>query len=69
MIEIIKNSMVDPIEMTCTDCKSVYTYNYQDIQSESAFYLFGSTYYNRFVTCPVCKCRNYINTTKDPEEN
>ena len=60
MIEIIKNSMVDPIKMICGNCKSEFTYNYEDIQAESSFSLLGSTCYNRFITCPVCKCRNRL---------
>ena len=53
---IIKNTMVDPIEMTCDDCKSVFSYNYQDIESEKELSLFALTpLYIRFITCPVCK--------------
>ena len=55
---IIKNTMIDPIEMTCDECKSVFTYNYQDIESEKELSLFSlSPKYSRFVTCPVCKCK------------
>lgn len=53
---IIKNTMVDPIEMTCDMCKSVFTYNYQDIEAEKENVLFAlAPIYTRFVTCPVCK--------------
>ena len=53
---IIKNTMVDPIEMTCDECKSIFSYNYQDIESEKDLSLFSLTpRYTRFVTCPVCK--------------
>ena len=55
---IIKNTMVDPIEMTCDECKSVFSYNYQDIESEKEFSLFALTpVYIRFITCPICKRR------------
>jgi hypothetical protein len=55
---IIKNTMVDPIEMTCDECKSVFSYNYQDIESEKELSLFSlSPRYTRFVVCPVCKHR------------
>jgi len=64
MIEIIKNTMTDPIQMECEDCQSVFTYNYEDIRSEETTNLFGTTYYNRFIVCPVCKCRNYIKKIK-----
>ena len=67
MIEIIKNTMVEPIEATCSDCESVFTYNYEDVQTDSYNNLFGVTYYNRFVVCPVCKCRNFIKTLKSSE--
>ena len=61
MKTIIKNTMVDPIEMTCDECKSVFSYNYQDIESEKELSLFALTpRYSRFVVCPVCKCRNEL---------
>lgn len=56
MKTIIKNTMVEPIEMTCDECKSVFSYNYQDIESEKDIGLFSLTpRYTRFVICPVCK--------------
>ena len=60
--KIIKNTMVDPIEMTCSCCKSVFTYNFQDIQrkEEHMFLGLGSTV-RRYVTCPVCKYDNDVN--------
>jgi hypothetical protein len=62
---IIKNTMVDPIEMTCDECKSVFSYNYQDIESEKALSLFGlCPEYTRFVVCPVCKHRNDLDKVK-----
>lgn len=55
---IIKNTMVEPIEMTCDECKSVFSYNYQDIESEKELSLFTLTpRYSRFIVCPVCKHR------------
>jgi len=61
MKTIIKNTMVEPIEMTCDECKSVFSYNYQDIESEKELSLFALTpRYSRFVVCPVCKCRNEL---------
>lgn len=58
MKTIIKNTMVDPIEMTCDECKSVFSYNYQDIESEKELSLFSLTpRYMRVITCPVCKHR------------
>lgn len=58
MKTIIKNTMIDPIEMTCDECKSVFSYNYQDIESEKELSLFALTpRYSRFIVCPVCKHR------------
>ncbi len=58
-ITIIKNTMVDPIEMTCECCKSVFTYNFQDIKrrEETTFFSMG-TATRRYVICPVCKYNN-----------
>ena len=52
-IKIIKNTMIDPIEMTCNNCKSVFTYNFQDIQRREERLFFGAgTTIERYVTCP-----------------
>ena len=60
-IEIIKNTMVDPIEMTCECCKSVFTYNFQDIRHQEETLFLGISSTKRVVTCPVCKYDNNIN--------
>lgn len=60
-IKIIKNTMKEPIEMECENCKSVFEYNYQDIKVRDRSGLFGIEYRDRFVTCPVCKFDNIIN--------
>ena len=66
---IIKNTMIDPIEMTCDECKSVFSYNYQDIESEKMLSLFSlSSQYTRFVVCPVCKHRNELDRVEVEEE-
>ena len=57
--KIIKNTMVDPAEMTCKCCKSIFTYNFQDIQRKEESWLLGmSTITRRYITCPVCKYDN-----------
>jgi hypothetical protein len=56
-IKIIKNTMVEPIEKTCEFCESVFSYNYQDIQTDIRSGFFGLEYHDRFITCPVCKRR------------
>ena len=56
MIKIIKNTMVDPVEQECPCCKSVFTYNYEDIQRETEMGFLGITRIaRRFLVCPVCK--------------
>lgn len=66
---IIKNTMIDPIEMTCDKCKSVFSYNYQDIESEKEFSLFALTpVYIRFVICPVCKYKIDIDRVRVEKE-
>ena len=61
-IKIIKNTMVDPITVTCANCKSVISYTYDDIQRKNCSNIFGTDYVERFVICPVCKAN--IDLTK-----
>ena len=70
MINILFNTMVEPIKMTCEDCKSEFTYNYEDIKTESGLdMLFSNPYYARYILCPVCKHRNILKTVRlDVEE-
>lgn len=63
-IKIIKNTMIEPIQMECENCKSVFEYNYQDIQVRDRQGLFGFEYRDRFVNCPVCKSDNILNKIK-----
>lgn len=63
-IKIIKNTMENPIEMECECCKSIFSYNYQDIQARERNGLFGFEYRDRFVRCPVCKFENMLNKVK-----
>ena len=62
-IKIIKNTMVEPIEKTCEFCESVFSYNYQDIQTETRRGALGFQYYERFLICPVCKEKLIFATT------
>ncbi len=55
--QIIKNTMIDPTEMTCECCKSVFTYTFEDIQRREETSFFAPVT-RRFVTCPVCKYDN-----------
>ena len=71
---IIKNTMEDPIEMTCEDCQSIFTYNYQDICRDKGYSLLGCETVHRYVVCPVCKHDNSLtvlaplNIDKETEE-
>lgn len=67
-IKIIKNTMEEPIVMECENCKSVFEYNYQDIQVKDRSTL-GIKYRDRFVSCPVCKFDNTLNKIKTVECN
>ena len=62
MIKIIKNTMTDPIQMECEDCKSVFSYNYEDIQADKETTILGTAIHKRYVCCPVCRYCNFINT-------
>lgn len=63
-IKIIKNTMEEPIEMTCEYCNSVFSYNFQDIQVKKSHNLFGVEYQDRFVSCPVCRFDNVLDKAK-----
>lgn len=67
-IKIIKNTMEEPIVMECENCKSVFEYNYQDIQVKDSS-LAGIKKRNRVVSCPVCKFDNILNKMKTVESN
>lgn len=56
-IKIIKNTMTEPIEITCPVCKSIFSYTYEDIQRKQSSSFFASLYDStiRFIVCPVCK--------------
>lgn len=54
MIKIIKNTMTEPIETECEYCKSIFSFNYEDIRREERN-VFFTTRISRFVICPVCK--------------
>lgn len=63
-IKIIKNTMVNPVEMECENCKSVFEYNYQDIQVRERYGFLGVEHLDRIVRCPVCKFDNVLNKLK-----
>lgn len=54
-INIIKNTLIDPIHKTCEECGSEFTFNYDDIQRGTRMSLFGDGMSYRYVVCPVCK--------------
>ena len=54
-IKIIKNTLINPIEMTCDECGSVFTFNYEDIKTRTSQDILGFERRFRYVGCPVCK--------------
>ena len=66
MKKIIKNTMTEPIEMTCSLCASVFSFTFEDIELEDT--LFGLSKF-RMVRCPVCKGKNDLSKiiTNKPE--
>ena len=54
-IKIIKNTMIDPVEMTCPVCKSVFSYTFDEIKRAESFNFLGISGVKRFIICPVCK--------------
>ena len=60
MVKILKNTMIDPIEKTCKNCGSIFTFNYEDIQRKEIESFMGYTVTNVYVVCPVCKSSLFI---------
>ena len=67
-IKIIKNTMKDPIEHECSNCKSIFSYNYQDIESEKVMSILGFNTCERFIICPVCKEKETLHRTPNVRE-
>lgn len=68
-IKIIKNTMEEPIEMECEYCKSLFEYNYQDIQVKESTSLHGFKYQDRSVCCPVCRFDNVLDSNVKEEKS
>ena len=54
-IKIIKNTMTEPVELTCPVCKSIFAYTFDEIKREEAYNFLGFKVTKRFIICPVCK--------------
>lgn len=67
-VKILKNTMIDPIEKTCKNCGSIFTFNYEDIQREERNAFIGYTITDIYVVCPVCK-KNLPIEDKDRQTN
>lgn len=66
-MKILKNNLTEPIKCTCSDCGSIFEFDYRDIQrrEEMSFGLFANnTISKRFVICPVCAYENEYNNSK-----
>lgn len=61
-IKIIKNTMIEPIQMECSSCKSIFEYNFEDIEVREASSIFSwiPDRRVRVVVCPVCKTTNAL---------
>lgn len=59
-VKILKNTMIDPIEKTCKNCGSIFTFNYEDIERKEVNTFMGYTVTNVYVVCPVCKNSLFI---------
>lgn len=57
-IKIIKNTMTEPIQKECEWCKSIFEFNYQDIEVHESRSILGTEMRERIVVCPVCKYAN-----------
>ena len=56
-MKIIKNTMTEPIEVECPNCKSIIAYTYDEINRRTNYNFFGlETGVKQYVICPVCKC-------------
>ena len=58
MIEIIYNSLLEPIKVTCPTCESIFSYTFEDIKRDEISNIFdicGKKTIKRYVICPVCK--------------
>ena len=68
-IKIIKNTMLEPIEITCPICKSIFSYTFDEVRREETYNLLGMRdSVNRFIVCPVCKSDIDINPRIKLEE-
>ena len=67
MIKIIHNSMIEPIEAQCGECKSIFTYNYEDIHREEVQDFFFNKKTRRFLICPVCKSNLVLQNVEAPK--
>ena len=64
MRKIILNTMVKPVEMQCENCRSIFSFNFEDIERRESESFLGVKIVNRFVVCPVCKSNNELTKIK-----
>ena len=72
MIKIIKNSLTEPITVTCQNCASIFSYTFDDIKRDeisSIFDICGSKTVKRYVICPVCKSDIVLDAIKNNNAN
>jgi len=64
MKKIILNTLEKPVEMTCENCRSIFSFNFEDIERRESETFMGVKMVNRFVVCPVCKSNNELTKIK-----
>lgn len=64
MKKIILNTMVKPVEMQCENCRSIFSFNFEDIERRESETFMGFKAVDRFVVCPVCKSNNELTKIK-----
>lgn len=64
MKKIILNTMEKPVEMQCENCRSIFSFNFEDIERRESETFMGFKSVNRFVVCPVCKINNELTKIK-----
>ena len=70
MIKIIKNTMIEPIQIECENCNSIFEYNFGDIQRRDIPGFFGLPGRSeRYVICPVCKSDIELKKRRNEEED
>lgn len=56
-MKILKNTMTEPIEVECPNCKSIISYTYDEVVRRTRYNFLGYEIgVEQYIICPVCKC-------------